>query len=756
MREADANSIVDTIADGGDIDWTSVDDAGAPVAQLRRLDAIARAFRGRTRETSSAAEVTLFEWRHLQVRELIGKGGFGKVYRAYDPMLRRDVALKLAHDRLSRSRGSTVIAAEARRMARVRHPNILAIHGADEIDGQVGIWCDLLRGVTLASVLEDDRRLPHSQVLEVAAPLSAAIALIHSRGLSHGDIKPSNIMIQPDGSPVLMDFGAAVESHDADAQTVGSPVVMAPEQFEGVPASPASDVYALGVVLFRATTGRFPIVAPSVTQLGEMHAAGAGPVNFDDVPRTWRRLLRAMLHADPAERPSAREVVGRLDRMATAPARRRTTIAVASVVAGLAVAAVASLLAYRSADQGRQRLELVKDIFVESMNEADPQRHSGPVAVQRVYEALAERSRERLADYPHAAAEMQLIAGEGLGMAGDVERGLAFAEESLALMATVPEATPTDLAHSYMTLATLRTLAKDLDGAERATRSALQQAEMMPSSDAADMRQMGQNRLALLAGERGQWHREVEAHAALLAARRDLHGPESLRLAVDYHNLARAQIQLGDAESALANSKAAASLLEKHGDAESYRMGHVRYGIALAHLLLEDSVRSRSELDAARRLYLGSVPADHPSLLSLILDEARWAIRFGEPDAGFAQLQALLERDDITPHLTATTHRYFGQEAARLARWEAARTHYGTLIESPTVRYHLLAEYFVAAHAYARYQMGETDFPSDELTTAARALRKHGMGGLPETRMIEAWLQDAPAGNGHEYTGGPT
>ncbi|MCB1054446.1 MAG: protein kinase, partial [Acidobacteria bacterium] len=148
------------VAEGDDIDWESrrdelpsTGDEAAVVAGLRRLAELQHRFRAAQDTVPDPASQAAAPWRwgHLEVREFLGAGSFGEVFRAYDPVLRREVALKL------RAAGAgdaeEAFLSEARRLARVRHPHVLAIHGADVHDGRAGLWADLLRGQTLEELL---------------------------------------------------------------------------------------------------------------------------------------------------------------------------------------------------------------------------------------------------------------------------------------------------------------------------------------------------------------------------------------------------------------------------------------------------------------------------------------------------------------------------------------------------------------------------------------------------------------------------
>ena len=152
------------------------------------------------------------DWGHLRLTEVIGEGSYGVVYRARDPILDRDVALKL---RTSGSAKDAEYIEEARRLARVRHPNVLAVHGANRHDGRVGMWADLLTGKTLEDTLalnqETGGHMPYSQLLALARDLAAALGAVHETELVHGDVKPANVMIERHGRAVLMDFGAGID-----------------------------------------------------------------------------------------------------------------------------------------------------------------------------------------------------------------------------------------------------------------------------------------------------------------------------------------------------------------------------------------------------------------------------------------------------------------------------------------------------------------------------------------------------------------
>lgn len=281
-------------------------------------------------------------WGHLQRLEPAGQGSFGEVFRAFDPTLDRWVALKLkrrdAPDTIFSGRD---FVAEARRLARVRHPNVLAVHGASYHDDRAGLWSDWIDGETLRTRLDRDGRLTPDALLQLAGELAAALAAVHAAGLVHGDVSAANVMIDARGHAVLMDFGAGFAS-DSDGQRLGAgtPRFLAPEAVRGEPVTAAVDLHALGVLLHRAATGSYPDEAQS---------------DAARLPVAWRTLLAALRDPDARRRPSAVELQQRLDALRTAPLRRARRRVRQVLVAGLCAVAVAGGVGYWRAEAARAR-----------------------------------------------------------------------------------------------------------------------------------------------------------------------------------------------------------------------------------------------------------------------------------------------------------------------------------------------------------------------------------------------------------------
>ena len=233
-------------------------------------------------------------WGSLEILEPIGHGGFGRVYRAQDPALGREVALKVVAVPSDDPAKVADILREGRMLARVRHPNVVTVHGAQEYRGSVGIWMELVRGRSLAELVRQDGRLGPEEAIVVGGSVLRAVAAVHAAGLVHRDVKAQNVMRETGGRIVLMDFGSGWERGDADRKREvspeGSPLYMAPELLAGQPPSVASDVYSVGVLLFFLVTGTHPVDGRTVTDLVLAHGLGRAPPARRLPPRPPRSL----------------------------------------------------------------------------------------------------------------------------------------------------------------------------------------------------------------------------------------------------------------------------------------------------------------------------------------------------------------------------------------------------------------------------------------------------------------------------------
>lgn len=209
-----------------------------------------------------------------ELREEIGRGGMGVVFRARQISLNREVAVKMIlKGRLASESDFQRFIAEASATARLTHPNIVPVYEVGDVEGRPYFSMKYIEGETLAERLQRGP-LPQRNAAEILSAIARAIGAAHRAGILHRDIKPSNIILGKTGVPLISDFGLAKQSHHEHSLTssgmvVGTPAYMSPEQASGVRRAmgPTSDVYSLGCVLYHTLTGRAPLVADSPVEL---------------------------------------------------------------------------------------------------------------------------------------------------------------------------------------------------------------------------------------------------------------------------------------------------------------------------------------------------------------------------------------------------------------------------------------------------------------------------------------------------------
>ena len=279
----------------------------SPDDPLSVLDALARAHRMALFGTDAPIDRQASTmWGHLEVRGEIGRGASGTVYRAWDERLAREVALKL----FDRETGPGDAIAEGRLLARLNHPHIVKVFGADTHDGTTGIWMELLEGENLDEVLARDGVFSPDETLLVGLDLARALAAVHSAGLLHRDIKARNVPRERGGRIVLMDLGAGRMARETRvaAMKPGPPWYMAPEVLIGAPATVRSDIYCLGVLLYRLLTGAFPVMAADLASLRSAHTSGRRAslsAVRQDLPVSLVATIERAGHADQGTRYSS-------------------------------------------------------------------------------------------------------------------------------------------------------------------------------------------------------------------------------------------------------------------------------------------------------------------------------------------------------------------------------------------------------------------------------------------------------------------
>ena len=256
-----------------------------------------------------------------EVGELLGRGGMAEVYAGIDRRLERPVAIKLLQESMAaRPDVRTRFEAEARAAATLTQPHAVAVYDTGEHEGVPFIVMERLPGHTLADRIAAGT-LPPEDVRAIAVQVLGALGAAHAAGIVHRDVKPGNVLVATDGSVKIADFGIAKSIDVASdltgtGQVLGTPAYLAPEQVEGRGASPASDIYALGVVLYEALTGQKPFGGTTPVAVAQAVVVGDHRPLAELRPDIDKPLVDAVERAmarDPEQRfPSAASMAAAL------------------------------------------------------------------------------------------------------------------------------------------------------------------------------------------------------------------------------------------------------------------------------------------------------------------------------------------------------------------------------------------------------------------------------------------------------------
>ena len=256
-----------------------------------------------------------------QLEQSLGSGGMSVVYKAYDRMLERTVAIKvLREDYSSDPAFRDRFHQEAKAAANLSHPNIVTIHDFGLDSGRLFIVMEYLLGTDLKSLLRKRGRLSIEEGISLMIQACAGVGYAHRAGLVHCDIKPHNMIVTSDQRLKVTDFGiaralSAIHPEQKDHVIWGSPQYFSPEQATGNSPSPASDVYSLGIVMYEILTGRLPFIASSASELGRLHleVLPTPPSRLNPaIPASLEQILLKVLSKEPSARYRTADQLGRV------------------------------------------------------------------------------------------------------------------------------------------------------------------------------------------------------------------------------------------------------------------------------------------------------------------------------------------------------------------------------------------------------------------------------------------------------------
>ncbi|MEV6495084.1 serine/threonine-protein kinase [Actinoplanes sp. NPDC051633] len=257
----------------------------------------------------------------------IGQGATGTVWRGVETGSNEPVAVKLLHESLLRQpKLVTRFVQERTILLMLRHRNVVRVRDLFSVGESLGLVMDLVTGGSLRDHLREHRTVPPGETARLAAQLAAALAEAHELGVVHRDLKPDNVLLQIENGRLetrLTDFGIArvlnMPAITTPNAVVGTPHYMSPEAFHGAAASPAADVYALGILLYEMVTGRPPFDSDTVHGLMQRHLEG-NPERLPGIPDELWAVITSCLRAKPRLRPAAAELVASLSDVSRAVA----------------------------------------------------------------------------------------------------------------------------------------------------------------------------------------------------------------------------------------------------------------------------------------------------------------------------------------------------------------------------------------------------------------------------------------------------
>ena len=307
MNSERTRKYFELFADFSKTDWealqTEDSEAQSEIGFLAAMDKIRSAY-----ESSPPATSRIAGYR---VIEEIGRGGFAKIYRAEDEQARREVAPKILKSR--REMSEEVVARflrEARALAKMRHDNIVRIYHVIDDGNTLGLCMELISGESLDETLSRKGPLTPEEVGSIGHDLASALVDVHKAGFIHRDVKAQNVIRDKESRVVLMDFGISRSKNPASEITargvlVGTPLAMAPEQYEFRPVDERTDIYALGCLLYRLLTGEYPVSGESMEEIRRKVFDSDYPKIREvrpDVPEDLARVVERAMNRAPNKR----------------------------------------------------------------------------------------------------------------------------------------------------------------------------------------------------------------------------------------------------------------------------------------------------------------------------------------------------------------------------------------------------------------------------------------------------------------------
>jgi serine/threonine-protein kinase len=416
---------------------------------------------------------------HIRIVDVLSRGGMGTVYVGEDETLHRKVAVKaIRGEHRMHELAKTRFLREARILSQVNHHNICVVHDFIETEDSDYLVLELVPGRSLRAAMKT--QLSERQKLDIAHQLLEVLEAVHSAGVIHRDLKPENIMVKPDGRITVLDFGLArsvdedavlfpgeptldLEELESDTTTeqgqdegprahstyvktsqgtvIGTAGYMSPEQANSEPATAASDIYSVGLILQELFTGSAPYEA-GLSPMGRViKAAGGETLPVTGLPADLTALIERLQAFAPGARPSAVDALDQLQHIIDKPRRRRRQAVIAAVWIALAVLATGMTIQWYRASREAERANLeataaqkVSDFLVDLFEEANPEQARGAsLTAEEILERGAERISGELEEQPLTRARLLVTIANVYMKMGLYSEAIPLFEEAAAI-----------------------------------------------------------------------------------------------------------------------------------------------------------------------------------------------------------------------------------------------------------------------------------------------------------------------------------